>query len=144
MLWQVDSTSGRSQQLVWQLTYAVDEAQLAEGWSKFWAGQSTQGRVDWGEVVKAGRIGLRDGGSWDQKKFKEMWAVVRGNLLLFYADEHEAGRAATAAAESQGGALGSAPGMAVQLCHLEVSFVGGGAGGTQVGSMLCAAVRACL
>jgi hypothetical protein len=137
-LFQVDSTGPgglRDGLRSWQLTYRVERAEEAEGWALFWAGLTHEGRVlgepgrgegGWGVVRREGTLGLRDGSALG-RSFSPRWAVVRGSLLLFYADRAEADAAAAALLDVDGG--GAAEGEHVRLRNGAAAGWGQGAGG---------------
>ena len=126
---QVDS-KGRGLR-TWQLTYAVDRAELAEGWSKFWGGETSRGRaLTWGAVEREGTLRLRESHSWD-RKWHTVWCVVRGTLALFYTSKSDAA-GAYAVAQRQGPLLGGAKFGSLDLSHLAVKPAAGGKGDLEV------------
>ena len=111
----------------WQLTFAVEAAEAAEGWSQYWSwasdGFAGTGRVGSAEPARMeGALGMR---SLKARNFEQRWAVVRGSLLQFWKDE-AAARQAGALLAGRGVGVGGGKGAARALeatVHLEHAVV---------------------
>ena len=123
VFWQVDSKGWGLR--TWQLTYTVKRAELADGWSKFWGGETSRGcALSWGTVDREGLLRLRESHSWD-RKWHNIWCVVRGSLALFYDSKVEALGCDSAATRS-GPLKSGAKFGALDLNHLTVKPAVGG------------------
>lgn len=140
---EIDSR-GSVATLRWQLTFAVETAEAAEGWSQYWsevsdglsgastrhrAQRSIEQRLANAEPVRLeGTLGLRLAKA---RKYMPRWCVIRGPLMQFYTSEAEArqteaeGRILTRHAATHGGKGADAQEATVHLEHAIVSTVAG-------------------